>query len=488
MTPGELFLLAKQHGVAGAVAAPLFGVMACLMAPGPRTALAAALIALAVAAVAAALAAVGVLAHGPLAYVLSEGLALRVDAWSALMTAAALGLGFIGFLVGGAGYLREADPGPARYGLAAALGAVAATAAAAYGGNLAFGVLALQLAGLSLAALTATAGAHRAQALNAGLRVLTAFGVAGVLGWFGIGLFVLGAGALDPASAYSGALGGSASSGLLLVFLAFCLAGLIAPLNHWGPSLFGHGPGLAGVVALTLIGPLMFVAAGRAVNILLDSGGGPPVGVSLLVLGGASALVGAFQALVARDLRRLAGYAFAAQAGCALLSLALVTPAGASAAALKIVAATLGALLLAAAGSREQDVARLDGLARRAPLAALCAALGCFILMSAPFTIGYSASWIAVEAALARGWWPAAVVTVLVSLAGVVFGGRILERMYFRASPTDAVAVGRPGLSAVGLALLALVAVVAGFAGAPLADLAAQAGRALVLWPLDIAP
>ena len=189
MTPGELFLLAQQHGVAGAVAAPLFGVMACLMAPGPRTALAAALMALAVAAVAAALAAVGVLAHGPLAYVLSEGLALRVDAWSALMTAAALGLGFIGFLVGGAGYLREADPGPARYGFAAALGAVAATAAAAYGGNLAFGVLALQLAGLSLAALTATAGAHRAQALNAGLRASWA-GSASVCSCWGQALLI----------------------------------------------------------------------------------------------------------------------------------------------------------------------------------------------------------------------------------------------------------------------------------------------------------
>jgi formate hydrogenlyase subunit 3/multisubunit Na+/H+ antiporter MnhD subunit len=429
----------------------------------------------------------GVLAYGPLAYVLSEGLVLRLDAWSALMTAASLALVLVGWLIGGAGYLAEADPGPARYGLAAALGVVAAAAAAAYGANLAFVVLALQLAGLSLAVLSATAGAHRAQALNASLRTLTAFGVAGVLGWFGVGLFVVAAGALDPAAALGAPLSNAAASGLLLVFVALCLAGLIAPLNHWGPSLFGHGPGLAGVVALTAIGPLLFVAAGRVVSGLFDLGGGPPVGVSLLVLGAASALVGGFQALVARDLRRLAGYAFAAQAGCALLSIALVTPAGAGAAALKIVAAGLGALLLASAGSREQDIARLDGLAHRAPVAALCAALGCLILMSAPFTIGYSASWVAVEAALARGWWPAAVVTVVVSLAGVVFGGRILERMFFRTAPVGARAPARAGLSGLGLVLLAFLAAAAGFAGAPLADLAEQAGHALVLWPLDIA-
>lgn len=488
MSVGDLTLALQMHGAAVALAAPLAGALACLLAPGPRAALTATLIALAIAALGAGFAAWGVLVHGPLAYVLSEGLALRLDAWSGLMTAAAFGLAWIGWLIGGAGYLKEADPGPARYGLAAALGAASATAAAAYGANLAFLILALQLAGLSLAALTATAGAHRAQALNAGLRALTAFGVAGVLGWFGVSLFVLAAGALDPAAALGAPLSNAATSGLLLVFVAFGLAGLIAPLNHWGPSLFGHGPSLAGVVALTLIGPLFFVAAGRVVSALFDLGGGPPVGVSLLVLGAAGALVGAFQALVARDLRRLAGYAFAAQAGCALLSLALVTPAGAAAAALKIIAAALGALLLFAAAAREQDLTRLDGLARRAPVAALCAALGCFILMSAPFTIGYSASWITVEAALARGWWPAAVVTVLVSLAGVVFGGRILERIYFRTAPVDAPAPSKPGLTGLGLVLLAFVAAAAGFAGAPLADLADKAGRALVLWPLDIAP
>jgi len=488
MIPADLFFWAQQHGVGVALSAPLAGALACLLAPGPRLALTAALMALAASFAGACFAAMGVLASGPSAYMLSEGLALRVDAWSGLVTAAMLGLATLGFLFGGSAYLRETDPGPARYGLAAALGALAAAAAASLNANLALGVVALQLAGLCLAALAAAAGANRAQALNAALRVLMAFGVAGALGWFGLGLFVVGTGAADPAAILGAPISGSALSGLWLVFLAFCLAGLIAPLSHWGSSLLGHGSGLAAVVALAAIGPLMLVAAGRVVNALLDLGGGPPVGLGLVVLGGASALVGAFQALVARDLRRLAGYAFAAQTGCALLCLALVTPAGAAAAALKIVAATLGALLLAAAASREPDLSRLDGLARRAPLAALCAALGAFVLMSAPFTIGYSASWIAVEAALARGWWPVAVVTVMVSLAGVVFGGGILERIYFRAVPVDAPTAPRIDLSALGLVLLALVAGLAGLAGGPLADLAAKAGQALILWPLEIAP
>lgn len=488
MMPAELVFWAQQHGVGVAVSAPVAGALACLLARGPRLAFTAALMALAVSFAGACFSAMGVLARGPTAYLLSENLALRVDAWSGLVTAVALALATVGFLFGGSAYLRETDPGPARYGLAAALGALASAAAASFSANLALSVLALQLAGLCLAALAAAAGANRAQALNAALRTLMAFGVAGVMGWFGVSLFVLGTGAADPAAILLAPLSGSAMSGLLLVFVAFCLAGLIAPLNHWSSSLLGQGSGLAAVVALAVIGPLMLVAAGRVVNALFDLGGGPPVGLGLLVLGGASALVGAFQALVARDLRRLAGYAFAAQAGCALLCLALVTPAGAAAAAFKIVAATLGALLLAAAASREQALSRLDGLARRAPLAALCAALGSLILMSAPFTVGYSASWIAVEAALARGWWPVAVVTVIVSLAGVVFGGGILERIFFRAAPGDAAAARRLDLSALGLALLAFVAGLAGLAGGQLSDLAAQAGQALILWPLEIAP
>jgi hypothetical protein len=80
------------------------------------------------------------------------------------------------------------------------------------------------------------------------------------------------------------------------------------------------------------------------------------------------------------------------------------------------------------------------------------------------------------------------VVTVMVSLAGVVFGGGILERIYFRAAPVDAPMAPRIDLSALGLALLALVAGLAGLAGGPLADLAAKAGQALILWPLEIAP
>ncbi len=494
MTLESLIALAKAHACAIAIGAPLAGALGAALSPGPRTALSIALVALTVSFAFALMAAVSVMAHGPIAYIITEGLALRIDAWSGVLAAIGCGLALPAFLIGAPVVVREAEPGPACLTLAAGLVVVAAMVAATYAAHLALVVLALQITGLAgVTLVAASAGEPRAPGLNAALRLLAAFGVAGALGWFGVGLVMAGTGTADPASALASlALGPPALAGLLLIGLGLALTGLIAPLDHWGASVLGRGPVLAAVLGVAVIGPLAFAAFARVMGLLADLGAGLAAGVCLIALGSAGALVAGVQALAARDLRRLAGYAFAAQAGCALLGLALATPAGAAAAALKLAGGALAALLLVAAATAETELEQLDGLARRAPLAGLCAALGCFLLMSAPFTLGYAGSWALVEAALARGWWAAAALAVAVSLAGVVFGGRILERIYFRAPHVEA-KLRRGPLQGMGLILAALLAVVAGFAGAPLTAWAEAAGAALSSWPsaaaaLDAAP
>jgi formate hydrogenlyase subunit 3/multisubunit Na+/H+ antiporter MnhD subunit len=488
MTADALVTVLQGHGVALAMGLALGGAALAMLMPGPRTTIAVVITALALALVSVTASAIGVMAHGPLAYNITEGLSLRLDPWSTVLGVVSVANALLAALIGASWLTQEAEPGPARYGLAAMLVLVAAGIGMTFGANLVWTIMWLQIAGLSAVVLVAVAGGFQAASLNGALRVLAGFGVAGALAWFGAALFFAGAGGLDPSAvAGSPAMSHAARAGLMVVAIGLALTGLIAPLDHWGPSVFGRGPLLGALVAVGVIGPSVFAALARTVSILSDLGAGLAVGLSLVVLGTGSAIIGGFQALSSLDLRRLAGYAFAAQVGCALLGLALATPGGAAAAAMKVAAAGLGGLLLAAAGSAESDMQRLDGLAQRAPLAALCATLGCLVFMSAPFTLGYAGTWLLVEAALERGWWLGAALTVAVSLAGVVFGGRILERVYFRAPHAEPIG-RRDILHSAGLAVLAILVLAAGVAGGPITEIMEQAGHALVVWPVGPRP
>ena len=57
---------------------------------------------------------------------------------------------------------------------------------------------------------------------------------------------------------------------------------------------------------------------------------------------------------------------------------------------------------------------------------------GAISLMGAPLTLGFLGRWRLVEAGVGAGWWWAAGAVILASLAGVFYGGRLVERLYFR--------------------------------------------------------
>ena len=130
----------------------------------------------------------------------------------------------------------------------------------------------------------------------------------------------------------------------------------------------------------------------------------------------------------------MAAYAGVAQAGGILLCLALGSPAGFAAALVQMTAfaATALALFGAAASARVQTLDGLDGLGRRSPLAGAAIMAGAISLMGAPLTLGFLGRWRLVEAGVGAGWWWAAGAVIFASLAGVFYGGRLIERLYFR--------------------------------------------------------
>ena len=111
--------------------------------------------------------------------------------------------------------------------------------------------------------------------------------------------------------------------------------------------------------------------------------------------------------------------------------------------------------------------------------AALAAAALSF--MGAPLTTSFLGRWQIMEASVGADWWWAASAGVFASLAGVVFGGRLVERMYFR-KQQDAATGAHDWAFAIAPALvLGLLGIVWGAAPGALIESARSAASAMTV-------
>jgi multicomponent Na+:H+ antiporter subunit D len=322
-------------------------------------------------------------------------------------------------------------------------------------------------------------------ALNGALRALFMGGVSTGVMLAGVALLTRASGsmaleALPIAQIRAPSLAGA---GAVLILLALALKAGAAPLHAWAPAALGRSSGVAafGIGVLGVIGALC-VLARSAGYVITAPQLGEGVSLVLAALGAASVVIGSVQAIGAGNLQRLAIYAAASQVGCVLLTIALGSPAGFAAALVQIVALSAAMLALFAGGAagRVQGLSMLDGYGQRAPLASAAITAGAISLMGAPLTIGFLGRWRLVEAGVGAGWWWAAALVIVASLSGVFYGGRLVERMYFRrATGTFAGETGM-GRAAFTPALVASIAVIAiGFAPGLLLHWAAAASNAL---------
>jgi multicomponent Na+:H+ antiporter subunit D len=346
-------------------------------------------------------------------------------------------------------------------------------------------VLAVEVAALASAGIIALSGAREHGALNGAWRMFIAFGVASAFGLLGIAMISRTDGSLTIAALSSAHIGAGqmATLGAGLVFVGLAVRAGVAPLHAWMGAAFGRGAAAATMIVgvVSISGALTVIA--RVVAYAIRA---PEIGAGLSFalgsLGAASAVIGSMQAIGAQSLPRLAGYAIAAQAGCILLSLALGSPAGFAAAMLQIIALSASSLAFfgGAAAGRVRSLSALDGYARRAPLASAAITAGALSLMAAPLSIGFLGRWRLIEAGVGAGWWWASLVVIFTSLAAVFYGGRLVERIYFRRAVETS--EGRTSLWNLALApaLLVSIAVIAtGMAPRALLQLASAASLML---------
>lgn len=271
-------------------------------------------------------------------------------------------------------------------------------------------------------------------ALNGALRMVSAGGACAGLMMLGAGLVVAAVGGHQVAAASSAAIEAPqmATLGFALLIAPLLLMAGAAPMHAWMGAAYGKSDSSLGLLTAAL-GALAVIARLTAI-----AAAAPAIaeGVSLLLLivGAASVAFGSVQAIGAVNARRLIAYAIVAQIGCIVLALALESPAGVSAALVQILALAAGAsaLLVGLQATRQTAVTSLDGLGRRAPLAGLAITLGALSFMGAPLTLGFLGRWRLIEASVGAGWWWATAAAIVTSLAAVFYGGRLIERLFFR--------------------------------------------------------
>ncbi|MEQ1817331.1 MAG: proton-conducting transporter membrane subunit [Terricaulis sp.] len=317
----------------------------------------------------------------------------------------------------------------------------------------------------SVGLVTLNAQRDRA-ALNGALRMLSWGGVSAALMLIGAGMIgrATGSFAIDALPLAHIRMPNLAAAGSALIVIGLALKGGVAPLHAWCAAALGRlsTTYALGIGALGVLGALAVLTRFSAYAIAAPEVGGA-ISAALAVLGSASVVIGSVQAVGARNLLRLTVYAGASQAGCVLLSVALGSPAGFAAALMQLVAFAAAALALygGAAAGRVQSLEMLDGYGQRAPLASVAITVGALSLMGAPLTIGFLARWRLVEAGVGAGWWWAAGLVIIASLAGVFYGGRLIERMYFRRANTAYAGEGGVWRVALAPTLVAAIAAIA---------------------------
>jgi multicomponent Na+:H+ antiporter subunit D len=231
-----------------------------------------------------------------------------------------------------------------------------------------------------------------------------------------------------------------------LIFAAFCLKLGLFPFHFWLPAVYvgSHAP-----VAAILSGALANIGS---YGLLRFGGGILPRelefgSTAVLVLGTASIIYGALQAISRRDTSEVMAYSAIGQVGYVLLALGVGGPAGYAAAVLYSVVNSLnkGVVFLAA------------GL--RGPLVGGAFAVGAFSIAGVPPAAGFVGKIAVFKAAIAEDSLP-----VSLALVGLIFLGGALSFLYsfqvYQRRFMKPSSEGKPSPRAAGWLVVALAALV----------------------------
>lgn len=341
-------------------------------------------------------------------------------------------------------------------------------------------------------------------ALGAGRdrRALPAAGNYLMLGTIGASLFVVGVGFLYGAT---GTLNmaelamfmqeipdnKAVMAGYAFIFVGLGIKAAMFPLHQWLPNAYAYSPSF---ITMFLAATATKVAIYALIRFLFTVFGldftfeGSSLIWVLMPMGVAAMLACSFQAIFQTDVKRTLAYSSVAQVGYMLLGISLGTAAGVAAGMFHLVnhAVIKGGLFMAVAavvlaykGTTLND---FRGLGRTAPLTMTAFAILALSLIGVPLTAGFQSKFALVTALLESGWWWGALLVMFSSVLAVIYMGRILEVVFFRApfNPNKRHDEA-PILILIPLWTLALASLWIGIQGSFVAGLANDAANALFI-------
>jgi multicomponent Na+:H+ antiporter subunit D len=288
--------------------------------------------------------------------------------------------------------------------------------------------------------------------------------------------------------------GGIQSAFAALLIVVFGIKAALFPLFFWLPDSYPTAPSPITAVFAGLLTKVGIYAIIRSQTLFFAPDQRP--GTLLLVLAGATMLVGIIGAIAQDDVKRILSFDIVSQVGYMVMGLALFTVAGLAGAVFYIVQhIVVKTTLFLTAGliehtSGSSSLARIGKMLRTAPFLAVMFLLPALSLAGIPPLSGFVAKFALVDAGDAAGEYAIVAVSLLVSLLTVFVMMRIWSGVFWSPSESSAGPVsgttpsanraGGPPLMVAPTVVLVVVGLVIAVAAGPLFRLSERTARDLL--------
>jgi NADH-quinone oxidoreductase subunit N len=259
------------------------------------------------------------------------------------------------------------------------------------------------------------------------------------------------------------------------------------PFHMWTPDVYEGAP--TPVTAFFAAAPKVAAIALFARVLMQPLGGlAHEWGQVIVFAAVASMLLGGFAGLMQSNIKRLLAYSSIANAGYALVGLAVGGESGIQALLIYLAIYfinTLGAfgvvMGLRRDGKAAEQMADLSGLAKQNPLLAFSMVVFMFSLAGVPPLAGFFGKYFIFLSAVRAGMIPLAVIGVLSSVVAAFYYLRIVKLMYFDNATAPLDVMTRDIGLRIGIAITAAVMLLFILCPSPLIDAALLAARSLVV-------
>lgn len=310
----------------------------------------------------------------------------------------------------------------------------------------------LEISSLSAYALIATGADRDRRALTAAYNYLIMGTIGATFFVIGLGLLYMLTGTLNMADLaqrlFDHGDNRTLRTGFCFVLIGLTLKLAMFPLHLWLPDAYSRAPSavtafLSATATKVMVYVLLrFLFAVFSFSFAFE---GSVLRVIVLPLAMIGIVVASVVAIFQDDLKRMLAYSSIAQIGYMLLGLALVSQTGVMASIVHLFnhAVTKAALFMAAGcfvlQTGTTSIRELRGIGRDMPWTMAAFTIGGLSLIGVPLTVGFISKWYLVEAFIAEGWWPVALLIVGSSLLSFAYIWRVVEAAYLRDAPEGVV-------------------------------------------------